>query len=863
LALLSLPIAALVIALRTSKRVRELASRLDLLELEPVTQRTASRETGDGEPVTKTPRPPAAESTAPTPGPAEPPAGERPPASTAKPSKLPSPFAPGPWTPGAAAASARSAFDARELEKRLGARLPIWLGAIALVLAAAFLVKLSFDRGWLGPAVRVALGVAFGVVLLAAGEWLRRSSARVAQGLSAAGVAVLFVSFYAAVSLYSLVPTAGGFALMALTTATAVALSLRHGPMVAVLGLVGGFLTPFLVSASEPEPKVLFTYLILLQTGLLAVSVRRGWWPLTMVSFVAGLGWVVFWLTELFQRADEPWLGLFVIVSAALFSVTGVRTTAAAAESGRQRGSELAWVAGLGGFAALATLTVRGGTDPLPWLFLGLLGAGALVLARLEPRFHQLAWVGAAIPALLLMAWAREVGGDLAGRYLWTTLLLGVLWAAGAYLAAWRSPQAGRWAWLSAAAAVAYLLLAYRGAETAGSDLPWGGICLALALLFLIAAWPLARRREESDEMESALAALAVAVTAFISLAVPIELARQWLAVAWAIEVAALVWLAGRLRIPILVRLAWVVAAAVAVRLLLNPFALRYPIGDHPLFNWLLYGYGVPLAAFAAAAWMAGDQGRRRLAAALQWASLAIGTALVTLLVRQYFHPGELDSDRFYLVEWGTVTVAWLGLVWVLLRAARRWPLASLHWFAQGLTVLALGQAALCQVLTRNPVWSHSPVGEWPVLNGLLWIYGLPALLLFLIAHRLEGRSWPLLPITCRLGSLGLVFLLITLEVRQAFHGTYLDRGTASGAEQYAYSAAWVVLGVALLTAGIASKGRLLRFASLAVMLAAVAKVFLFDLAGLRDFYRVFSFLGLGLSLLLIAWLYQRFVFRE
>jgi uncharacterized membrane protein len=327
--------------------------------------------------------------------------------------------------------------------------------------------------------------------------------------------------------------------------------------------------------------------------------------------------------------------------------------------------------------------------------------------------------------------------------------------------------------------------------------------------------------------------------------------------------VTALVWLAGQLRIPILVRLAWIVAAAVAVRLLLNPLALDYPIGTHPLFNWLLYGYGVPLAAFAMAARLAADQERDRLCTALQWMSLGIGTALVTLLVRQYFHPGELDAGRFYLVEWGTMTVAWLALAWGLLRAARRWPLASLSWFAQGLTVLALAQAALCQVLARNPIWSHSPVGEWPVLNGLLWIYGLPALLLLLVARQLDGRQFAMLPIGCRLGALGLIFLLITLEVRQAFHGTYLDEGAASGAEQYAYSAAWIVLGIALLAGGIASKGRLLRFASLAVMLVAVAKVFLFDLAGLRDFYRVFSFLGLGSSLLLIAWLYQRFVFRE
>jgi uncharacterized membrane protein len=741
--------------------------------------------------------------------------------------------------------------------------LPIWLGAIALVLSAAFLVKLSFDRGWLGPPVRVALGVLFGVALLAAGERLRRGSERVAQGLSAAGVAVLFVSFYAAVGLYSLIPAAAGFGLMALTTATAVVLSLRQGPMVAVLGLVGGFLTPYLVSTGEPEPRVLFLYLLLLQAGLLSVSRRRGWWPLAMVSFVAGLGWLVFWLTELFRRPHEPWLGLFVLASAALFTGTGLRTAATGGEEDGRRARELAWVASLGGFAALAALTVRAGSDPLPWVFLGLLGAGSLVLARLEPRSHYLAWVGAAIPALLLANWAGEVSAGDSSRFLWTVLSMGALHVGGAYAALWRSAAAGSWSWLATTAAVAYLLLAYWGGETVGRDLPWGGVCLALALLSLVAALPLARRRRESAEMESALAALAVAVTAFVSLAVPIELAREWLAVAWAVELVALIWLAGQLRISILVRLAWLVAASVAVRLLLNPMVLDYPIGTHPLLNWLLYGYGIPLAAFAVAAFFAAAQGRDRLSAALQWGALGIAAALLTLLVRQYFHPGELDAGRFFLVEWGTITVAWLVFAWGLLRAADRWPLRSLSWFGQGTTVLALGQAGLCQMLIMNPIWSHSPVGEWPVLNGLLWLYGLPALLLVLISRELDGRHLFQLPVVCRLGALGLVFLLVTLEVRQLFHGTYLDEGVASSAEQYAYSAAWILLGIVLLAGGIATKGRLLRFASLAVMLVAVGKVFLVDLAELRDFYRIFSFLGLGMSLLLIAWLYQRFVFRE
>jgi uncharacterized membrane protein len=107
-----------------------------------------------------------------------------------------------------------------------------------------------------------------------------------------------------------------------------------------------------------------------------------------------------------------------------------------------------------------------------------------------------------------------------------------------------------------------------------------------------------------------------------------------------------------------------------------------------------------------------------------------------------------------------------------------------------------------------------------------------------------------------------LLFLLVTLEVRQVFHGNFLDQGPTSTAEGYSYSTAWILLATALLVVGLATKKRGVRLASLPIMLLAVGKVFLYDTAHLSDLYRVFAFLGLGASLLLLAWLYQRFVFR-
>jgi uncharacterized membrane protein len=112
---------------------------------------------------------------------------------------------------------------------------------------------------------------------------------------------------------------------------------------------------------------------------------------------------------------------------------------------------------------------------------------------------------------------------------------------------------------------------------------------------------------------------------------------------------------------------------------------------------------------------------------------------------------------------------------------------------------------------------------------------------------------------------MALVFGLLTLslEVRQAFHGNLLNQGGTTNAEMYTYSLVWVLFAIALLVAGIVTYGVVLRYGSAAVMTLAVGKVFLVDTANLKDLYRVFSLFGLGITLMLLAYLYQRFVFRE
>jgi uncharacterized membrane protein len=762
----------------------------------------------------------------------------------------------------------------QSLEEKLGARLPVWIGSIALALAGAFLVKLSFERGWLSPAFRVSLGVLFGVGLLAAGEVTRRnrSTGGISQGLSAAGVADLFACFLAGIHVYGVIPPPLGFGLMVLTTAVAVGLSLRQGKMVALIGLIGGFLTPYLVRTGEPNLRGLFAYLLLLQVGLLVVAWKRGWTEIGGLALGGGLLWTFAWLAGPFKPADAVWLSGFLLLSVASVVVSGLARRTQPEGGGGPGLLALTWLAVPGAILAMAVLAEQVGFSSEEWVFFAILAAGVLVLARLRPELHPLAWVAVAAGAVLLIAFATQVKEPDLQRFLKTAGGLGSLFAVGGYLALWGSERPGRWASLSAASGLVFFLIAWGTVaeiREGAHFVPWGPQALAAAALYLIAAVPVAQRRRFRPELDAALAALAVAVTSFVSLSVPLELERQWVTVAWALEVTALVWLAGRFKLPVLSGLARAVAVLVATRLLLNASVLEYPAGPHPLFNWLLYGYGVPLLAFAVAAWLVRRQGpgEAKFATLLEAGALAFAFALVTLEVRQLYHPGTPGTGAPSLAESGALVAAWAVLGIGLLAANRKALLPSVEWGGRLLLALAAATALALSGIRLNPLWDHGAVGETPVFNLLLWTYGLPAVLLGLATPELRRRGSRKLPVALTATVLILAFLLLTLEVRQAFHGTYLDLGSVSGsssaAERYSYSAAWILFGTALLVLGILRKVKALRYASLAVMLLSVLKVFLYDMKNLSDLYRVFSFLGLGVSLLALAWVYQRFVFRE
>lgn len=178
--------------------------------------------------------------------------------------------------------------QAPSLEQRIGQRWLLYVGIAALVLGSSYLVKLAFDSAWITPAMRVALSAMGGLVLVGAGlRFAGRGLPAFGHLLAGGGFAVLYVAIYAALHLYDLIDRGTAFAAMTSVTAAAAWLADRRSAQgLAMVALLGGFATPFLVGGDRDAFVALFTYVTLLSAGAALLSRRHAWPALVLVAFV-------------------------------------------------------------------------------------------------------------------------------------------------------------------------------------------------------------------------------------------------------------------------------------------------------------------------------------------------------------------------------------------------------------------------------------------------------------------------------------------------------------------------------------------------------------------------------------------------
>jgi uncharacterized membrane protein len=776
-------------------------------------------------------------------------------------------------------------------EERIGTRWVVWVGGLTLALGGFFMVRYSIEAGLLGPGVRTVLGGLFALALLAAGEWTRRKEslsaiaalpvANIPAILTAAGTAVTFATVYAAYALYEFLAPATAFVLLGMVALGTLAAALLHGPALAGLGIAAAFATPVLVSSEKPDFWALYLYLAIVTAAAFGLARIRLWRWLAVTTIAFALLWT-FPCLECGPSMVGPHAFHVIagFVLAALLVVCGFMFGPPADEGEIEPFSS----GSLGVYLLGATLIVLSSAhaDTAIVVF-AILVAGTLLVAWRAESATGAVGAAAALVFVVFAEWAVRgnpdmlvlPGGPLPGIGPAATdgsvmlhLISAAVFAAGFGLAGFLAQ--GRFTsaiipvvWSAAAtfAPLALLIALYARIAHLDRSIPFAILAVLLAAAYG-AATEILSKRDNRPGLPISIALFATGSLGALALALTFALEKGWLTIALALMSLGTAWISLQRPIPFLRSLAAILAGIVVLRIGYEPRIVGNAVGATPVFNWLLWGYGIPALSFWAASHFLRRRGDDPPLRVVESAAILFTVLLVFMEIRHAVNGGDVYRDTAGLTEVALQVCATLAMAIGLERLRIRTGSVVHNVGAILLTAFA-GLAAVGGLMVlENPLLRPIDVGG-AFFNLLLLAYAGPAVLALLLSYAVAGRRVASYANTIAAAALVLALSYVTLEIRRLYHGPVLSRGITTGAEQYTYSIAWLTFGVALLGVGILFNSQRARLASAVVIALTILKAFLVDMSTLTGVYRALSFMCLGLVLVAIGWLYQRILFRR
>ena len=768
------------------------------------------------------------------------------------------------------------------------------VSAASLALAGVFLVQYGIQNGLLPPWLRVFAAYGFGAALIAAAEVIRRRSgdtessdtAYLPSVFAGAGIVSLFAATIAARQLYDLIGPDMAFVLHMITAAVAIALGWVYGPLLVAVGLTGAAAAPFLVgSGAGPTPLLYGYYALIAATGLAVDAVRRWAWVSVLALVLAyGGGWLMLQA----GAGQAGWIACVAALAALSITLPVLRLIPdhpdPATLSALIAGGKFGWPVFPTRIAAGSVLTST---------------AALLLMTETTPTVALLTCATLTLIALALLLWADKAEG-LADLALLPALAVPLKLAVAAFdyaalfsqysakaialrppetaappdvtylviLAtaisaafAWRSLRGGRLsvihglaATLVAPVTIATLELLWHPASVIG-DWLWALHPMALAAAMVALAARFARDPDHRCMAYATLSALAL-----IALALFLLTSTAALTLALAVLLLTAAALDKRFELPEMGLFIQIATAVLSYRLLIDPgldWAAQAPLPA------VIAAFVTTIAAQGFALRLLRDLPRGMTKGVLDSAALALIAVFANALLNRWLLPWLSFTGPSALdFNYATTLNALPWLVLMLTQAYRATLGGAFKRLRQIFAAVAglLAMAGLAtSAIALNPLFAAYPDGIGALVLGPLILdtlalsYAMPGLILL-------GAAWRLrLPRPVTLGLLitgsALLTLYITLEIRRFWQGDYLGAPGVLQYELYSYTIALMLTGAALLYQSIARRSPLLRRLGMAVIALTVAKVFLIDASGLTGLTRVFSFLGLGLSLAALAWL--------
>ncbi len=664
----------------------------------------------------------------------------------------------------------------KEWEALIGGKVLNRIGAVALIIGIGFFLKYAFDNNWISETVRVLMGAAAGLALLYGGRRSHKKDFKVfGQGLVGAGIAVLYLSVYAAFNFYHLVPQVVAFGLMSGVTALTLLQAWKYdSPAVALLGWAGGFLTPFMLSTGSANEIGLFTYIALLDAGLLAVALSKEKWyviePLTLVSTALIYS---MWCSEYYTPED---------LMPTLFFTT------------------VFWV-----------------------LFFGVEAIQSLRRVSLFTEFRQI------------------FGVALAGLY---------------FAALYELFEPDHHAWM-------------------------GTVTLVIGVPYFTLFWML-RGRGEIEQF--VLSRYVLTAMALLFTGTAIHFYGFTTAMLWSVEALAVVYFGSKWNMKYMWTAAIIMFALTVFKLFVAEGFLEYrPLAEFRLLlNRRALAFVVVGAAMIASAELfrlRDEKLAKDFKTLLSYVSCFVFFVLVSVETVDLF-------DRWMLYVDGSASqfLAFrrdltLGVVWmaysILLAIVgfKRNIFAFLH-----SSILVLALSILLGVFRGfgfDPIEQYTLLLNYRVLVLVLLVIGC-------VRHawwwRREGKDmhWGTLVLQgIGISIVVLIFVLLTSEVVDFFAQRIVNAQALINADskvadsgriesyrnlqQLWLSGVWLFYSIVMLVAGIWKRFRALRIIAIVLFGITILKIFIFDLSFLETLYRIISFMGLGVILLGVSYLYQKY----
>lgn len=722
----------------------------------------------------------------------------------------------------------------------------VWLGALSVSLAGIFMVSHSITAGLIGPTQQFLLALLVGLALHAGAESLRRrhmGSDQIFAALAGGGSVTLYAALVAGVHLFDLLGPATALVALALVSLATMLLALVHGPLLAVMGLSGAYVVPLLVGGEGGSGAFLlgYSFVITLSSLLLMRYVFRLWlWYATLG------GAVLWWLLVIGSFAIDLSVPLYLSALFVVFSIwPGTPRVPLQQVAVALLVLMVAWAGSIiqqpladplfAGWLILLPIVVlapmsRGTLWFLPWAAVLATAAGWIAFAT---RGHTVDWLVPLDPAHR-------------GAFLTYLALSTVVVTLPAFWRGQQQPDLRRWASLLLLSPVVWLVLGWLLTSGGASAVSWAVFTLVSGGVYGGLAWLM----ERNERYRAGLVWALLAAHACYSLAVVMWLQEASLTLALSAQFVSLVLLARRYQAPELHLILKAILAVVLARLTFNPWLDTYEAG----VPWTLLTYGGVALSSAIATWLTSRDSGLRLW--LEGASLHFLVLFLGAVLRYWLYGGDIFVQSYGLTEAAINTALWgaLSVVYVIRAEAS----GTVAWFYRLLARILLALAALSYltVLTvNNPWWQMDLIGDTPVFNLLLLAYGVPVLLALALA-----RFSNVLPTRWAQVGAAAAFLLFTaLEIRQLWQGSEMAYwfGMSEG-ELYTYSIVGMGYAIAAILWSIRRDSDWLHKGGMGLLGVVIAKIFLVDMSGLQGFWRVAAFMGLGLALLGLAWVYRK-----